>query len=154
MFAVNRGVNFVFFSKMAALLADVDSDVFHAMAAMGRSIGTAGQLISDCYDLYSNKYDCDLASGILTLPIVFHVEGLDSSGKDAFKNDLIRAESDSSVRDDIGQCVAHSGALRRVYHTINSCRDDALSALSSVGLSDAREAYLKKIILSKCQHQI
>lgn len=48
----------------------------------GRALGTAGQLSSDCYDLFTAEHSRDLASGTRTLTVVLYRERLNGSKKE------------------------------------------------------------------------
>ena len=118
---------------------------------MGRAIGIAGQLISDCFDLASNQATSDLASGILTLPVVYHLSNLNHTEKETFRALLIRAQHDRESREQISKAVTQSGALRTTDRTIRSYKEEALQELKSLPIEASKKHYLRHIIVSKCK---
>ena len=139
------------FARMAGQLSNANEQTLTALSAMGRAIGIAGQLISDCFDLVSNQATSDLASGILTLPVVHHLSSLNHAEKETFRALLIRAQHDRESRVQISKAVTQSGALSTTDRVIRSYKDKALQELKLLPIEASKKLYLRKIIVSKCK---
>lgn len=80
-------------------------------AEMGRALGTARQLQSDCHDLFVNAHSRDLANGTRTLPIAWQLQGLTGDERDHFLALLERARVEPAARDEVRARLLEAGAL-------------------------------------------
>ena len=93
----------------------------------------------------------DLASGILTLPVVHHLSSLNHAEKETFRALLIRAQHDRESRVQISKAVTQSGALSTTDRVIRSYKDKALQELKLLPIEASKKLYLRQIIVSKCK---
>lgn len=83
-------------AALAARLAGAAPAAVAAYAEMGRALGTAWQLRSDCYDLFGDPRVADVAAGRRTLPVALHLESLAGEDRARFLALLERARRDSA----------------------------------------------------------
>jgi geranylgeranyl pyrophosphate synthase len=102
------------YAALAAEMAGTDGDLVAQWAELGREIGMAGQLMSDCHDLLADPECRDLAHGSRTLPIVAHVERLHGAERTAFLALLDRARGDIAARQEVRERLIAAGEVRRV----------------------------------------
>jgi hypothetical protein len=86
------------YCALAAQLAGLSEPQAADYAAMGRHLGTAGQLLSDCHELLCDPEMRDLAHGARTLPVVLFLARLGEVEREAFLTLLDRARHDNAAR--------------------------------------------------------
>ena len=78
------GAEIAAFALMAAQLAGADPYVADEYMSIARIMGTSGQIMSDCFELYNPSEGRDLANGTVTLPLAMHFQNLLEEDKDQF----------------------------------------------------------------------
>lgn len=111
--AGKSGEEAALFAVLAARFADAPDTVTATYAAYGRALGTAAQLASDCYDLFTAAHSRDLASGTRTLPIALHLERLAGAERAAFLDQLAQARTEPSAQAAVRARLRAAGELRR-----------------------------------------
>ena len=107
-----KGEEMAIFAALAAHLGEASPESVKAYASLGGSIGIAGQLASDCYDLFTDADSRDLMHGTRTLPIVLHLERQTIEERVLFLALLERAREDEGVRSVVRERLRTAGALR------------------------------------------
>ena len=107
-----KGEEMSIFAELAAHLGKASPESVQAYASLGRSIGIAGQLASDCYDLFTDADSRDLMHGTRTLPVVLHLERQTVEERVLFLVLLERGREDEGVRSVVRERLRTSGALR------------------------------------------
>lgn len=100
------------FASLAAQLAQAPQAVVEHYAVMGRELGTAGQLVSDCHDLFQAQLSRDLANGTRTFPLALYLEKKRGQERQDFLLLLEQARQGRPVFGSIRQCLHESGVLR------------------------------------------
>ncbi len=131
------GEELALFARLAALLAEAPDAVVSAYEAMGRAIGTAGQLASDCHDLFQARHSRDLANGTRTFPIARHLERLTPPQRQAFASRLDEARNGGEAARRVRRELIESGALRLASFVIESHCQRALRSLPQGSLEPA-----------------
>lgn len=127
--AGKSGEQLATYASLAAQLAGAPSEVVTTYAAMGQAIGTAGQLASDCYDLFQASHSRDLANGTRTLPIALHLERHTGTERERFLMLLAQARHDKEAREAVRHCLRAAGELRRCAFVVEVYCQRALRAL-------------------------
>lgn len=127
--AGKSGEEFAMFCALAAVAAGANARVTRHYAAMGKAIGTGGQIASDCYELFEDPEARDLRQGTLTLPLALHISRLSGAEKAEFRKRLVRARTSATSRERIRKLVRSSGALRMAVFTVETYRQRALREL-------------------------
>lgn len=139
--AAKSGEEVAMFATMAAQFAGADRDIVSAYAALGRAIGTAGQLASDCHDLFDAPESRDLANGTRTLPIVLHLDR-----ETSFLDLLEKARNDPAARDEVRRHLRASGALRHCAFVVEVYCQRALEALEEARPLEPARSGLRLVI--------
>ncbi len=100
------------FASLAAQLAQAPQTVVEHYAVMGRELGTAGQLVSDCHDLFQSQVSRDLANGTRTFPLALYLEKKRGQERQEFLLLLGQARQGRPVLKSVRQCLHESGVLR------------------------------------------
>lgn len=136
------------FAALAARYAAADGEVVELCAALGRALGTGGQLASDCYELFTET-DCrDLVHGTRTLPVALHLERLPGEERREFLRLLERARSDAAVRAGVRERLRAAGELRRCAFVVEVHCQRALRALDRLPLEEPARSGLRTMIRS------
>lgn len=98
-------------AALAATLADAHPRVVAGYAALGRALGTALQLRSDCYDLFGAPRSRDLAAGARTLPLALYLRARPGERR-AFLSLLTAARTDPAAQNAVRARLIEAGALR------------------------------------------
>lgn len=101
-------------AALAATLAGAPARVVAGYAAVGRALGTALQLRSDCYDLFGAPWSRDLAAGARTLPIALYLHPLPASARRAFLALLAAACTDVAAQNAVRARLIEAGVPRQV----------------------------------------
>ncbi len=120
-------------AALAAQYAGAGVEQVAAFAEMGRALGTARQLQSDCQDLLAGEFSKDLASGARTLPIAWRLEGLTGEERSSFLALLDQARADQAARDAVCQQLAETGAFAGSAFVVELYCDRARQALARAG---------------------
>ena len=92
------GGELAMFARLTAELADMDREAIESCAEMGRAMGLAAQIASDCADIFQSEHSQDLATGTRTLPIALHLRGLSSDAHQRFLRLLDDARQDQEAQ--------------------------------------------------------
>jgi len=127
------GAQAAFFARAGAIVAGASVDVYEAYARFGRSLGAAGQLASDCGDLFSDDGEVsrDLAAGKRTLPIVYALAVLPPDGRETLLGHLDAAPADPNRAGAARQMMLDAGALQYGALRVEVYRARALAALDT-----------------------
>jgi hypothetical protein len=107
------------FTAMAARLASGTPDQVEAYTEFGRALGIARQLRSDLADLFGTRPSRDLASQVLTLPLVLYLEGSDTARTADMRRLLASApDKNPAVQRQVCDQLRDSGVLRAVVQRI------------------------------------
>lgn len=140
------GKELAMFARVGAELAEASPEVVDTYERLGYFLGAAGQLSSDCYDLYQDPESRDLAHGARTLPIAFHLERLAQADRPSFLSLLDQARHDEHARCAVRQRVREAGDLRRCAFLVETYCQRALRALDKADpLQPARGVLLAMI---------
>lgn len=120
-------------AALAAQFAGADVEQVAAFAEMGRALGTARQLQSDCQDVLAGEHSKDLASGTRTLPIAWRLEGLAEDERSRFLALLDEARTEQAARDAVCATLAETGAFAGSAFVIEVYCDRARQALARAG---------------------
>ena len=134
------------FALMAAQLAGAEKNVANEYMNIGRLIGTAGQIMSDCRELYKASEGRDLVNGTVTLPLAIHFQNLLEEDKDHFLNLMKFAQHDESARIKVRNLVTKSGSLAQVYSFLKQCKTEALDRLDRLNPFEPAATELKQLI--------
>ena len=135
---------------MAAQLAGAEKHVANEYMNIGRLIGTAGQIMSDCCELYKSSEGRDLANGTVTLPLAIHFQNLLEEDKDHFLNLIRFAQHGQSARIKVRNLVTESGSLAQAYSFLQRCKAEALDRLDCLNPLEPAATELKQRIKNKC----
>jgi len=126
-------------TQVSAILAGADAQLEAAMAAYGKHLGTAFQLIDDALDYRADRAELgknlgdDLAEGKPTLPLIYAL----AHGSDAEKATIRRSieEGDLTQLDAITTAIESTGGL--AYTARLARREAALAIEALAGLPDS-----------------
>lgn len=116
--AAKSGEELAMFARLAALCAvatasgDAAPDCIQHYADFGRALGTAGQLASDCHDLFQADWSRDLANGTKTYPVVHALARAAQADDATLLQCLTFARTDHAAQARARQQVRQTGALR------------------------------------------
>ena len=144
------GAEIAGFCLMAAQLAGVDEYLASEYGSIGNLLGTGGQIMTDCYELYAVSEGRDLNNGTVTLPLAIHLQSLSEDEKGNFLNLLMLAQNDESSRPKVRDLVAQSGALEQTYSFIKKCKIEALDRLERLKPLEPAATELKQTIKRSC----
>jgi geranylgeranyl pyrophosphate synthase len=133
-------------ARLAAQLAGAASGRVERFAAMGQALGMAGQIRSDCADLFGPSASKDLAQGARTLPIALHLQALTDDERDPFLALLEAARTDPAAHDAIRTRLATAGILRECAVMIELYCDRARTALVEAGAGEPAASALRRLI--------
>jgi octaprenyl-diphosphate synthase len=120
-------------SQIAAILAGAPAAVEQAMAAYGRHLGTAFQLVDDVLDYQSNSAELgknlgdDLAEGKPTLPLIYALR----SGTDE-QRALIRGAVEEGSIEHLQQITAAIESTGGLAYTARLARQEAALAIEAI----------------------
>ena len=120
----------------SAQLAGLDKKAQSEFGSIGCLIGTAGEVMKECYELYNINEGRDLESQKPTLPLAIHFANLGTSEQIEFLRLLDQARIDESARVEVRRLVAESGALYQTYDFVKESKNKALTSLSSLPSHD------------------
>ena len=100
------------FASLAAQLAGACDSLVQLYGGFARAFVTAGQLSSDCYDLFTAPQSKDLANGSRTLPIALALRKSGSGPREEMLNLLAAARTDPSARQAVRKRLFAAGAVR------------------------------------------
>ena len=122
-------------SQIAAILAGVSPETERAMAAYGRHLGTAFQLVDDVLDYQSNSDELgknlgdDLAEGKPTLPLIY---ALRNGSED--QRSLIRRSIEEGNIDRLAEITAAIESTGGLAYTARLARQEAALAIEAIAV--------------------
>jgi octaprenyl-diphosphate synthase len=122
-------------AQIAAILAGVPASVESAMAAYGRHLGTAFQLVDDVLDYQSNSAELgknlgdDLAEGKPTLPLIYALR----TGTDE-QRALIRGAIEQGSLEHLQQITAAIESTGGLAYTARLARREAALAIEAIAI--------------------
>ncbi|KGG23763.1 MULTISPECIES: polyprenyl synthetase family protein [unclassified Prochlorococcus] len=134
------------FALMAAQLAGAEPYIANEYMSIGRIIGTAGQIMTDCCELYNASEGRDLANGTVTLPLAIHFQNLLEEDKNHFLNLIRLARHEESARIKVRSLVAESGSIAQTYSFLQKCKTEALDRLDRLDPLEPAATELKQLI--------
>lgn len=144
--AGKSGEEFAMFCSLAAQAAGASPEVASHYAAMGKAIGTGGQIASDCFELLEDPAARDLRRGALTLPLALHLERLAGEQRTAFRELLERARKEETARESVRREIRAGGALRMTVFAVETHRQRALRELAAANPVGEGRAALHNLI--------
>jgi geranylgeranyl pyrophosphate synthase len=114
-------------------------------AALGRDLGTAGQLASDCWELFHDPECRDLVHGARTLPIAFYLERLQDAEREAFLALLERAREEDAARQEVRDRLREAGDLRRCAFAIEVRIRRGIRLVGEAGLREPWAGALREM---------
>lgn len=133
--SAKSGAELAMFAGMAARLADADKEQIAAYEKFGHAIGTASQLSSDCYDLFTDPACRDLRHGTRTLPIVIYLNSLPDDARSDFTILLERAKKDTLAQTEVKEKIKKSATMGACALIVENFCTEAKTALKEAGPS-------------------
>jgi len=125
------GEEVAMFARLAAELAGADEPLSDVYADFGRSLGTAGQLASDCYELFTDPDGRDFAHGARTLPVALYLERLSGDGRTSCVELLDRARVDEAARQRVREALHGGAVMRRCAFIVETYCQRAIRAVQT-----------------------
>jgi octaprenyl-diphosphate synthase len=131
-------------TRLGGLLAGLPAAHEEALARFGLNLGFAFQIADDVLDYVSDagtlgkNIGDDLAEGKATLPLIYAIERAAPAQAASLKRAIETGGLDSL--DNIVAAIRDSGALERARQKAQAYADEAISALSTLPHSAARDA--------------
>lgn len=120
------------FAALAAQLAGAPRESVTLYTDLGRAIGTAAQLASDCYDLFDAPQSRDLANGTRTLPVALYLERQADGERATFLDLLSQAKGNMIAQETVRQRLRMAGALRHCTFVVEVYCQRALRTLAQI----------------------
>jgi geranylgeranyl diphosphate synthase type I len=133
-------------AKLAAQLSGAGEAVATHYYEVGQAIGTAAQLVSDCFDIFAAPDSRDLRQGTRTLPVVLALTAMTGDERAAFQTLLHEAEAEAGARTAVRQRLLEADIVRNAAVTIEIYCRRAYAALANAGASDPAKSVLEQII--------
>lgn len=127
--AAKSGSEWAAFAEAAAALAGAGAKARKGYAAFGRELGTAGQLASDCQDIWGEGWSRDLAAGRCTLPVAYWLHTASSADRADIERLRVAARQEAKAQDELRNQLRSSGALFYAALVIENHRQLALGHL-------------------------
>lgn len=140
------GEELAMFAALGAQLADAPVDTVAAWAEFGRALGSAGQLASDCYDLFRDPECRDLVHGARTLPVAWHLQRLTGAARDRFLDLLARARVEAAAQEQVRDELRAAGALRYCAFVVELYRQRAQRQVDQMYPPVAARAGLQRLV--------
>lgn len=135
------GAQMEMFSRSAAVLGGATEGQAEDFALFGRYLAMAGQIVSDCHDIWGKEESSDLRNGRLTMPVAY---ALSHSGEAASLHEAlmkIQIAPDPDLQERIRQTLVRSGALIYVAMKASSYKYKALYHLERAAGREALDAF-------------
>src|SRR5215471_6660077 len=139
------GEEFALFAWLAAMSAGATAAELDQYDAMGRALGTALQLVSDCADLFDAAHSKDLAAGTRTLPIALMLERLSGDARSEFVALLDRARTDTAAGLAVRERIRAARVVPLCAMVIEVYRQRALAAIEAAAAPDAARLRLRSL---------
>jgi geranylgeranyl pyrophosphate synthase len=144
--AGTSGEKLALFAMLGALLAGASPRVTAACGRLGRALGMASRLASDCHDLFSAAWSRRLASGIPPLPVAMHLGRLQGRERACFVTLLGEARADAAAQGIVRARLLAAGEPRRCAFMIEVYCRRARRALAETGLLEPARHQLQSTI--------
>ncbi len=140
-------------AEMGAVIGDASEADIEQMKGYGADLGMAFQIIDDVLDLREQSQDIgkpagnDLRQGVVTLPTMYYLEGLDEGSNESELVEQIVAgdETRDAVVHDLVDAIRESGALETAIQTAEDYIASARVRLEVVRDPDVRQ-HLEEIL--------
>jgi geranylgeranyl pyrophosphate synthase len=142
------GEEVAMFARMAAELAGASESLADIYAEFGRCLGTAGQLSSDCYELFADAEGRDFRHGARTLPVALHLERLPEQERAQFLDLLERAREDERAREVVRETLHAGAVLRRCAFIVETYCQRALRAVEEARAKEPGRSDLLALVES------
>lgn len=140
------GEELALFATLAAILAGATPPDIERYASFGREIGTAGQLASDCHDLFAASVSRDLMRETRTLPIALYLEKKPETERTGLLDLLQTKGNNTEALVRIRELLHESGLLRITSFIVELHCQKARKALEETqALDPARTELLEAI---------
>lgn len=140
------GAEVEMFARMTAQFAGASREKIEFYGAFAKNLGIAGQLGSDCFELFCDREARDLKNGTRTLPVVLHLEKLLGEERIQFLDLLERARTSVVEREKVKQILTENAILRRAAFIIEIYCQRARRALEKAAPNEfARNGLLAMI---------
>lgn len=133
-------------AMLAAHMAGVSEETAKRYGELGSALGTAGQIASDCHDIFQSSHSKDLANGTRCLPVAVYLSRLDGSDRTAFLHLLDEARESPAACELIRRDLRAKGVLRFCAFIVEVYCQRARDILAGLGLSDADRVPLERMI--------
>jgi geranylgeranyl pyrophosphate synthase len=144
--AAKSGETHALAAALAAQIAGADAATVERYQRMGRALGTAAQIATDCHDLFLAPDSRDLQHGARTVPVVAGLRALSGDGRAALLALLRRAQSDAEARAAARSRLRALGAIRVSALIVAIYCRRAYAALAESGASGAAQDTLEQLI--------
>jgi octaprenyl-diphosphate synthase len=134
-------------TRLAAVIAKQDEKIEQAMAAYGKYLGTAFQLVDDIMDYTADAQEMgknvgdDLAEGKPTLPLLYAMEH-GTKDQSALIKEAIEIGNGMDNLEKILQAMEETGSLRYTQAQAEIEADKAIQALSIIPASEQKQALI------------
>jgi octaprenyl-diphosphate synthase len=134
-------------TRLAAVIAKQDEKIEQAMAAYGKYLGTAFQLVDDIMDYTADAQEMgknvgdDLAEGKPTLPLLYAMEH-GTKEQSALIKEAIEIGNGMDNLEKILQAMEETGSLRYTQAQAEIEADKAIQALSIIPASEQKQALI------------
>ena len=133
-------------TRIAAVLAGAPDELESGLAAYGRGLGTAFQLVDDALDydasadeLGKNLGD-DLAEGKPTLPLIVAMREAGGADRDLLRHAILEGGADQLDR--VRSVIESTGALQYTLARAQEAADSAIDALAGIPDSGHKQALI------------
>ncbi len=134
-------------TRLAAIIANQDEKIEQAMAAYGKYLGTAFQLVDDIMDYTADAKEMgknvgdDLAEGKPTLPLLYAMKH-GTKEQSALIKEAIEVGNGMDNLEKILQAMEETGSLRYTQAQAEIEADKAIQALSIIPASEQKQALI------------
>jgi octaprenyl-diphosphate synthase len=134
-------------TRLAAVIANQDEKIEQAMAAYGKYLGTAFQLVDDIMDYTADAKEMgknvgdDLAEGKPTLPLLYAMEH-GTKEQSALIKEAIEIGNGMDNLEKILQAMEETGSIRYTQAQAEIEADKAIQALSIIPASEQKQALI------------
>lgn len=140
------GEEVALFASLAAQFAGAEPNLVQTYAALGRAIGTAGQLSSDCHDLFRMPMSRDFLQGTRTLPIALYLEKKTEGERFFLLSLLDKKQPTADDLQKVRALLSESGIFMLVSFIVETYCQRALRLLNSTGPRDPAGQELRTAI--------
>ena len=125
-------------AQVAALLSGASPEVQQALAAYGKHLGTAFQLIDDVLDYRSDpatrgkNLGEDLAEGKMTLPLIHALRRAASQDRELIRNAIVHAGEGAQREGDLARIMACIEASDSIGYTRERALGESLAAVHAL----------------------